>query len=189
LFNCDACTLFLHFNARIKTYINLYVTKKFINWDWQLTYHIYIYIYIFKITAILINPWDTYLTSHLILRFCSSNLPWFNLMIWINSSLYIYLIFKILYYQIITIWSVYDTRQLICFLQIYMPEFISQFQPCVTKKNHYWLHFFRFCPRNYYPFDPYDTKKYVVDDDYTPMWQVLVYLFNYWILWGKKGDG
>ena len=115
--------------------------------------------------------------------------PWFNLMIWINSSLYIYLIFKILYYQIITIWSVYDTRQLICFLQIYMPEFISQFQPCVTKKNHYWLHFFRFCPRNYYPFDPYDTKKYVVDDDYTPMWQVLVYLFNYWILWGKRGDG
>lgn len=31
---------------------------------------------------------------------------------------------------------------------------------------------FRFCPRNYYPFDPYNTKKYVVDDDYTPMWQM-----------------
>lgn len=31
---------------------------------------------------------------------------------------------------------------------------------------------FRFCSRNYYPFDPADTKKYVVDDDYTPMWQM-----------------
>ncbi|XP_015110779.1 tubulin polyglutamylase TTLL6 [Diachasma alloeum] len=31
---------------------------------------------------------------------------------------------------------------------------------------------FRFCPHEYHPFDPEDTKKYVVDDDYLPIWQV-----------------
>lgn len=31
---------------------------------------------------------------------------------------------------------------------------------------------FRFCPHEYYPFDPEDTKKYVVDDDYLPIWKV-----------------
>lgn len=31
---------------------------------------------------------------------------------------------------------------------------------------------YRFCPKVYHPFDPYDTKKYVVDDDYTPLWQM-----------------
>ncbi|XP_011301926.1 tubulin polyglutamylase TTLL6 isoform X2 [Fopius arisanus] len=31
---------------------------------------------------------------------------------------------------------------------------------------------FRFCPHTYHPFDPEDTKKYVVDDDYLPIWKV-----------------
>ncbi|XP_063428063.1 probable tubulin polyglutamylase ttll-15 [Mytilus trossulus] len=31
---------------------------------------------------------------------------------------------------------------------------------------------YRFCTKNYHPFDPYDTKKYVVDDDYIPVWQM-----------------
>ncbi|XP_064599987.1 probable tubulin polyglutamylase ttll-15 [Liolophura sinensis] len=31
---------------------------------------------------------------------------------------------------------------------------------------------FRFCPHDYYPFDPKDVDKYVVGDDYTPMWQM-----------------
>ncbi|KAK6186581.1 hypothetical protein SNE40_008595 [Patella caerulea] len=31
---------------------------------------------------------------------------------------------------------------------------------------------FRFCAKNYYPFDSKDRAKYVVGDDYTPMWQI-----------------
>ncbi|KAL4238357.1 Tubulin-tyrosine ligase [Mactra antiquata] len=30
----------------------------------------------------------------------------------------------------------------------------------------------RFCAKNYYPFDQTDVDKYVVHDDYTPMWQM-----------------
>ncbi|CAH1792274.1 unnamed protein product [Owenia fusiformis] len=33
-----------------------------------------------------------------------------------------------------------------------------------------WL--LRFCPHDYYPFDPTDTDKYVIGDDYTPTWQM-----------------
>lgn len=32
---------------------------------------------------------------------------------------------------------------------------------------------FRFCSHDYYPFDARDIKKYVVGDDYTPVWEVL----------------
>ena len=32
--------------------------------------------------------------------------------------------------------------------------------------------FFRFCPEKYYPFDPFITDKYVVGDNYIPMWEV-----------------
>ncbi|KAK0164388.1 hypothetical protein PV328_003024 [Microctonus aethiopoides] len=31
---------------------------------------------------------------------------------------------------------------------------------------------FRFCPHKYYPFDPEDLDKYVVGDDYLPIWNV-----------------
>ncbi|CAK9305102.1 unnamed protein product [Gordionus sp. m RMFG-2023] len=31
---------------------------------------------------------------------------------------------------------------------------------------------FRFCPRDYHPFDPSDKDKYVIGDDYTPLWQI-----------------
>lgn len=31
---------------------------------------------------------------------------------------------------------------------------------------------FRFCPTKYYPFDPEDVDKYVVGDDYLPIWKV-----------------
>ena len=31
---------------------------------------------------------------------------------------------------------------------------------------------FRFCPSDYRPFDPQDRDKYVIGDDYTPMWEV-----------------
>lgn len=31
---------------------------------------------------------------------------------------------------------------------------------------------FRFCPQEYYPFDPQNRDKYVVGDDYLPMWKV-----------------
>ncbi|XP_014672393.1 PREDICTED: tubulin polyglutamylase TTLL4-like [Priapulus caudatus] len=31
---------------------------------------------------------------------------------------------------------------------------------------------FRFCPKDYHPFDPADLKRYVVEDDYTPMWKM-----------------
>lgn len=31
---------------------------------------------------------------------------------------------------------------------------------------------FRFCPKKYYPFDPEDVDKYVVGDDYLPIWNV-----------------
>ena len=33
-----------------------------------------------------------------------------------------------------------------------------------------WL--LRFCNRDYHPFDPAETKQYVVGDDYTPIWEV-----------------
>lgn len=32
--------------------------------------------------------------------------------------------------------------------------------------------FYRFCSHDYYPFDARDVKKYVVGDDYTPVWEV-----------------
>ena len=31
---------------------------------------------------------------------------------------------------------------------------------------------FRFCPEKYYPFDPEKILKYVVTDDYLPIWKV-----------------
>jgi hypothetical protein len=31
---------------------------------------------------------------------------------------------------------------------------------------------FRFCPKDYHPFNPSDVGKYVVGDDYTPTWEV-----------------
>ena len=31
---------------------------------------------------------------------------------------------------------------------------------------------FRFCAENYYPFDAARLSKYVVKDDYTPLWKV-----------------
>lgn len=37
------------------------------------------------------------------------------------------------------------------------------------KKN---ICFFRFCSKKYYPFDPTDLDKYVVGDDYLPIWEV-----------------
>ena len=32
--------------------------------------------------------------------------------------------------------------------------------------------FVRFCAKNYYPFNPKNKRSYVVDDDYTPAWEV-----------------
>ena len=32
--------------------------------------------------------------------------------------------------------------------------------------------FYRFCPVNYYPFDAEKKDKYVVGDDYTPIWEI-----------------
>jgi len=32
--------------------------------------------------------------------------------------------------------------------------------------------YWRFCGKDYYPFDSLDIEKYVVTDDYTPMWKV-----------------
>lgn len=34
------------------------------------------------------------------------------------------------------------------------------------------MHFFVFCPEEYYPFHSSNTDKYVVGDDYLPLWQV-----------------
>ena len=31
---------------------------------------------------------------------------------------------------------------------------------------------YRFCSKNYHPFSTDDPKKYVVDDEYTPTWEV-----------------
>lgn len=31
---------------------------------------------------------------------------------------------------------------------------------------------FRFCPKKYEPFDPEDVDKYVVGDDYVPIWNM-----------------
>lgn len=31
---------------------------------------------------------------------------------------------------------------------------------------------FRFCPKDYHPFDPSDRDKYVIGDDYTPLWEI-----------------
>ncbi|XP_078593588.1 putative tubulin polyglutamylase ttll-15 isoform X2 [Branchiostoma floridae x Branchiostoma japonicum] len=31
---------------------------------------------------------------------------------------------------------------------------------------------FRYCSKEYHPFDPYDVDKYVVDEDYTPTWEM-----------------
>lgn len=38
----------------------------------------------------------------------------------------------------------------------------------------------RFCPAKYYPFDPENLDKYVVGDDYLPIWEVpaLDYYYN-----------
>ena len=32
--------------------------------------------------------------------------------------------------------------------------------------------FHRFCPQKYYPFDPNNTNKYVIGDDYLHIWEV-----------------
>ena len=41
-----------------------------------------------------------------------------------------------------------------------------------------WIH--RFCPEVYYPFDSSVIDKYVVRDDYTPVWKVKdTYYFSY----------
>lgn len=34
------------------------------------------------------------------------------------------------------------------------------------------ISFSRFCPVNYYPFDAENKNKYVVGDDYTPIWEI-----------------
>lgn len=37
--------------------------------------------------------------------------------------------------------------------------------------NNYYL-YFRFCPEKYHPFDPQNIDKYVIGDDYLPIWKV-----------------
>ena len=32
--------------------------------------------------------------------------------------------------------------------------------------------FCRFCPKPYHPFDENDKERYVIDDEYTPAWEV-----------------
>lgn len=41
----------------------------------------------------------------------------------------------------------------------------------MVRYNNYYL-YFRFCPEKYHPFNPQNIDKYVIGDDYLPIWKV-----------------